>query len=355
MKKVNKAIHLTIDASAVAIPCARDGQLAVSKYITRIIELSNLISEPCIKINVSYKSSDILLHQTDMYPNFNNLERLFQRHSITHVDSQTVYCHIQKLLSRYQTFEVDYEIEDVLAIDSVIRPQPAKVHESDELTVETERCMIVLALVSNSLKDLFIQHMMLLPTSAVGSYFVTSKIIEVQPADGNWLSIEFPSEIKDIAINVCDSVSEALMTFNPELILSRAASDEEVNLALFLSRIQSNNIPFTFPLSGRDDFPSLDSSFRESCVSICSENDSSLPSKILRTIERVIERKERSEHSFRVNARKGSHQYTEDGWRGFRCHIDGEFRMHYLRKRGDRLRLVYISCHEDGKIPKDYS
>ena len=135
---------VTIDAGVLAAPeidCSRD---EAHRYLESLRDWGSLLDEPWVDLRISERASQVLLAD-GMYPMFDRLRKLFDRHGMDAYGVQDFVRFTNDLLMRVPSFEERFQVDDILLERMETEPSIVEFPASEDVPSDLARCIALIA------------------------------------------------------------------------------------------------------------------------------------------------------------------------------------------------------------------
>lgn len=342
---------VTIDAGVLAVPhvnCDIDEAL---QYVDTLLDWSKLLDEPWVAIYMSEKASEALLDD-GLYPLREQLKALFDAHGIIAYDVNTVATIVDRLLKITPSFETYYQVRDVLSEHLETDPDVIRLTTHDGLQSDLARCVILIAILRKHCSQPLGGHSLILREAPKKVIQVKAQIHALEHTREDIPPLPCPPELFEGDVLVCDDFRGLIECLDEAAILVGASDNLGIELAIRIALFKHSLAEGEEPDWGNTSIPSIGSRFRESCQQCCTDQDDSLPPKILQSIVGTISgRSLRAVHAIRKDKGGNSRQLLRGSDKAWRRDIDQEFHLHYWERNNGAIELALVAYHNDFSIP----
>ncbi len=315
-----------------------------------------MLKEPWVDICMSECTSEIL-STANLYPMRGHLDKLLKDHNIHECDTNTVATIVNRLLHTASMFENSFEnsyavsnvlFDKVTTIPDVIQLAP---HQCFQFNLE--RCAILIAILRKHCSQPLGGHSFILKKTPAQVIKVKSQIHCFEHTRDDIPTLPSPPDFFEGDVLACDNFQGLIECLDELAILVKAPDNQGIELAIRIA-IFKNNIARGNPVDWNEVVaPAINSSFRETCQTICRDQGKSMPPKILRSIVETINKESLlATHALRTGDGGNSPQKMRNHDKAWRRDIDREFHLHYWECAGSMVELASVVVHDDFTIPE---
>ena len=215
------------------------------------------------------------------------------------------------------------------------------------------RCVTLIAILRKYCSQSHGSHFLIIRETQKPIISVRAQVYEVEHDRSDLLNLPCPPDFFEGDVLVCDDFN-GLINCLDETSMLTGASDNfgielSVKIALFkYSLAHGESIDWDNTIA-----PDIGSNFIETCQKCCTDQGTSLPLKILRSIVETVKNKNLSDvHALRIGLGGEDPQRTrsKDKAKAQRRDIDQEFHLHYWECVDGKIELASVAYHNDFSI-----
>lgn len=343
---------VTIDPGVLAVPLGDCGVDDVYKYIDTILDWKKLLNEPWVAIYMSERASECLL-EDGLYPLRDQLRSLFSDHGVVEYDVNTVAKVVDRLLQLTPSFETYFGLKDVLSEQFETDPDIIQLSMHEGLQSDLARCVTLISVLRKHCKQTPSNHSLILRDAPKQVIKVRAQIHELEHERDDITGLPIHPDFFEGDILVCDDFRGLIDCLDESAILTGATDNHGIELAIRISiykkQIRANLDPDWNNLCA----PIIGEGFRAKAQRCCADQPDSLPHKILRAINEVIDHENMTAvHALRTSSGGNSSQRMRGSDKAQRRDIDREFHLHYWECDDGTIELASVVYHNDFTIPE---
>ncbi len=343
---------VTIDAGVLAVPhstCTIDDAF---QYVDTLLDWNTLLDEPWVAIYMSERASEALF-EDGLYPLREQLREFFATHGIVEYDVNTVARIANQLLTITPSFETYYRFKDVLSENFATNPDVIKLTTHDGLQSDLARCITLIAVLRKHCLQPLGGHSLILREAPKQVIQVKAQIHDIEHKRDDIPALPCPPEFFEGDVLVCDDFRGLINCLNESSILIGASDILGIELSFRIALFKQAIALGEEPDWGTTSIPRIGPKFRETCQHCCTDQNDSLPPKILRSIVETYRGQDLpAVHALRTGSGGQDPQRTRGSDKAQRRDIDREFHLHYWDCADGTIELASVVYHNDFSIPE---
>ena len=294
-----------------------------------------------------------MLVDSGFYPQWKQLNDLFNIHRITEFDVPTVMKLVNGFLQRALPFEQKHRFYDILFEKLETVPDISRLARHDELQANLERFFVIVAYLFKHSPPHSSGHWLFISEVPDRTIKVRTYVQIVEHKRQDFPELNNPPELLEGDVAICDSIHSFVQCLDPSALIIGAQDDSGLELAVKIKLFQQANVSGKLVDWNRVNVPVIGSKFRESCQSVCASQAASFPKKILQSIVEIVDKFNLEKtHAIRTGKGGNNPQQKRGSHQAQRHDIDHSFRLHYWKKDRGMIELASVNYHNDVKIPK---
>jgi hypothetical protein len=343
---------VTIDAGVIAAPLSTCSTSDVHKYVDTLLDWSKLLDELWVSIYMSERASEALIAD-DLYPLREQLRKIFNEHGIVEYDVNTVARVTEQLLRITPYFETYYRVTDVLSEHLETDPDVIRLITHNGLQSDLARCITLIAVLRKHCSQPLGGHSLILRETPKQVIQVRAQIHDLEHDRDDIPALPRPPDFFEGDVLVCDDFRGLLECLDEAAILVGASDNLGIELSIRIALFKHAIAQGEAPDWGNTLIPSIGTKFRELCHKCCTDQDDSLPPRILRSIVETIRGQNLpAVHALRKSPGGNAPQRMRGSEKAQRRDIDREFHLHYWDCADGSIELASVVYHNDFSIPE---
>ena len=344
---------VTIDAGVLAAPPEKGTAEDVHRYVETLLDWSQLLDEPWIAIYMSEKVSKVL-SEDDLFPQIDELKRLFTSTGIVEYDAYTLFTVIVKILGLTPSFETFFLMRDVLTENLTTKPDILRLCQGSSSQSDLARCIVLIAILRHRCRKPVSDHLLIL-RHAPGRIIQVRAQIHMLEHDRKDLDI--PPELPvffEGDVFVCDDFRGLIECLDTAYILLSATNaidvQTAVHIAIYKARLDRGMDP---DWKGLPRF-CVGKEFLNTFLD--HHPTQTLAARLLQSMVDTLERNNMNKtHALRTGAGGENPQRIrqKDQAKAFRRDIDRDHHLHYWYRNDGLVEFASMSYpHDNFEIPE---
>tara|TARA_R110001592_G_scaffold165883_2_gene400507 strand:+ start:19548 stop:20597 length:1050 start_codon:yes stop_codon:yes gene_type:complete len=343
---------VTIDAGVLAVPhvdCTKDDAF---QYVDTLLDWCRLLDEPWVAIYMS-EWTIVPLCDDGLYPQREQLRKLFNAHGIVEYDVNTVARIAEQLLAITPSFEKYYQVKNVESKNLETDPDVIQLATHEGLKSNLARCIMLIAVLRKYCPQPLGGHSLILKKTPKQVIQVRAHISKFEHSRDDIPALPCPPDFFEGDVLVCDDFQDLIDCLDESAILVGASDDLGIELAVRIAMFKNAIAQGDSPDWSGVIVPTIGARFRKLCQRVCSDQGDSVPPKILRSIVETVNGHNLSAvHALRTGSGGNNPQRMRGSDKAQRRDIDREFHLHYWEYTDGSIELASVVYHNDFSIPE---